>query len=102
MWSKNAAITAITVLPIHFQVKGHIPPERLLVLDINEGWEPVCKFLGVKVPDTPFPVKNTTAEAAGRTAMARIDKILAALPIAAALAGVAIWAFLRAQQGGMT
>ena len=27
----------------------------LLVMDIKEGWEPLCKFLGVPVPDVMFP-----------------------------------------------
>lgn len=24
----------------------------------SEGWDPLCKFLGVPVPDEPFPHKN--------------------------------------------
>ena len=32
-----------------------IPKERLLVFNVKEGWEPLCKFLGCPVPDTPFP-----------------------------------------------
>jgi hypothetical protein len=35
-----------------------IPPERLLVFDVAEGWEPLCEFLGVPVPDHPFPRVN--------------------------------------------
>lgn len=85
--------------PVPFQVKAHISSERLLVFDVSEGWGPLCKFLGVKEPETPFPVKNTTQEAAGRKAMSRLDKILAAIPIAAAVAGVDVWALLRAQRG---
>lgn len=44
------------------QVRAAIPPERLLVFDVAEGWEPLCRFLGVAVPDGPFPHHNTTAE----------------------------------------
>lgn len=41
----------------------HVPPERLLVFDVKEGWEPLCKFLGVPVPEgVPFPHLNDTAE----------------------------------------
>lgn len=36
-------------------VREMIPPARLLVFDVTEGWEPLCRFLGVAVPDTPFP-----------------------------------------------
>jgi len=43
-------------------VKAAIPPERLLVYDVAEGWEPLCAFLGVPVPDEPFPHKNTRDE----------------------------------------
>lgn len=44
------------------QVKHDIPPERLLVFDVGEGWEPLCAFLGVAVPETPFPRENASAE----------------------------------------
>lgn len=43
----------------HFeQVQQVIPRERLLIYDIREGWRPLCDFLGVPVPDTPFPHLN--------------------------------------------
>ena len=35
-----------------------LPPERLLVYRITEGWGPLCDFLGVPVPDSPFPHVN--------------------------------------------
>ena len=44
------------------EVKQAIPKERLLVFDVREGWEPLCKFLGVPVPQTPFPQTNTREE----------------------------------------
>jgi predicted naringenin-chalcone synthase len=40
------------------QVAGRVPPERLLIYDIRDGWEPLCEFLGVPVPKTPFPHLN--------------------------------------------
>ncbi len=39
-----------------------IPKERLLVYEVAQGWEPLCAFLGVPVPDTPFPRANMRAE----------------------------------------
>ncbi len=40
-------------------VKTQVPPERLLVYDVKEGWEPLCRFLDVPVPpNTPFPHLN--------------------------------------------
>jgi len=43
-------------------VKDTLPASRLLVTDSPEGWGPLCKFLGVPVPDTDFPKTNTTEE----------------------------------------
>ena len=43
-------------------VRRTIPAERLLVYDIAEGWEPLCDFLGVEVPDGPIPKVNTTED----------------------------------------
>ncbi len=43
-------------------VKRTIPADRLLVFQVKEGWEPLCAFLGVSVPDTPFPRSNDRAE----------------------------------------
>jgi len=34
------------------------PKDKLLVLNVRDGWEPLCKFLGKDVPDVPFPHKN--------------------------------------------
>lgn len=39
-----------------------VPPERLLVFDTAMGWAPLCAFLGVDVPDAPFPQTNSVAE----------------------------------------
>lgn len=39
-------------------VKEHIPPDRLLVFSVKEGWEPLCDFLGCEVPEKPFPHLN--------------------------------------------
>lgn len=41
-------------------VARRIPPERLLVFEAAQGWEPLCAFLGVPVPDEPFPRTNST------------------------------------------
>jgi hypothetical protein len=39
-----------------------VPPERLLVYQAGQGWEPLCTFLKVPVPDTPYPSENSRAE----------------------------------------
>jgi hypothetical protein len=44
------------------EVKATIPPDRLLVFDGAHGWQPLCAFLEVPVPDEPYPNTNSTAE----------------------------------------
>jgi hypothetical protein len=44
------------------EVKAAVPPERLLIFSVDQGWEPLCKFLGVEVPKTEFPNVNDRAE----------------------------------------
>lgn len=39
-----------------------VPQEKLLVFDVKEGWKPLCKFLGVPVPQTDFPRVNSRDE----------------------------------------
>ena len=43
-------------------VRAEVPPERLLIYGVAQGWEPICAFLGVPVPDMPFPQVNNTDE----------------------------------------
>ena len=44
------------------QVSRRVPPERLLVYDVKEGWAPLCDFFGVEVPNKPFPHLNDKRE----------------------------------------
>ena len=44
------------------QVIDALASERLLMFHPREGWEPLCTFLGVPVPDLPFPRVNRRAE----------------------------------------
>ena len=44
------------------EVRAGLPAERVLVFDVAEGWEPLCRFLDVPVPDTPFPHHNLRAD----------------------------------------
>ena len=43
------------------QVKASVPAERLLIYSVDQGWEPLCRFLGLPVPATPFPNVNDRA-----------------------------------------
>lgn len=52
----------IDVFKHHIQeVRDTVEPARLLVFDVREGWEPLCRFLGVPVPSDLFPRLNDTA-----------------------------------------
>ena len=44
------------------EVQRHVPADNLLVFTIKEGWEPLCNFLNVPIPDEPFPHRNDRAE----------------------------------------
>jgi hypothetical protein len=43
-------------------VQAEIPAGRLLTFDLRDGWKPLCEFLGVAVPDIPFPKTNSSKE----------------------------------------
>ncbi|MFN8439991.1 MAG: sulfotransferase [Caldilineaceae bacterium] len=52
---------AIAVFNQHNEaVIRSVPPERLLVYDVKQGWEPLCRFLDVPIPNVPFPHLNDT------------------------------------------
>jgi hypothetical protein len=44
------------------EVRRTVAAGRLLVYELTEGWEPLCRFLGVRIPDQPFPRSNSTED----------------------------------------
>ncbi|KAK0636121.1 hypothetical protein B0T17DRAFT_483974, partial [Bombardia bombarda] len=42
-------------------IRGLVPEEQLLEWTVEDGWEPLCEFLGRPVPDEPFPHVNAAA-----------------------------------------
>ena len=44
------------------EIVAAVPPEKLLVFEVKQGWSPLCEFLGVGVPDTEFPRVNSREE----------------------------------------
>ncbi len=44
------------------EIRAALPAERLLVYEVAQGWGPLCEFLDVPAPDTPFPRINTREE----------------------------------------
>ena len=88
-----------TYLAHNEMVKRVTPPERLLIFDLADGWEPLCKHLGKPVPDVPFPRVNETAaikekaeayiaESYKRSAITFVKR---AVPVAVVMADVAAW-----------
>jgi hypothetical protein len=47
------------------KVLKECPKEKLLVYNVEEGWEPLCKFLNKPIPSEPFPHLNDTKEFQG-------------------------------------
>jgi hypothetical protein len=54
---------AIGVYERHAEtVQRALPRERLLVYEVARGWQPLCEFLGLPIPDGAFPRVNSKDE----------------------------------------
>ena len=72
------------------QVMKEVPAEQLLVFKVSEGWEPLCRFLGVPEPALPFPHTNDTqAQLARLRNMKTVSYFL--WSIGTAVVGVALY-----------
>jgi hypothetical protein len=79
------------------EVTATVPPERLLVFDVKEGWEPLCRFLGVAAPEgEPFPHVNDAADFSRRQQEQYQAIARALLPVIGAIV-VALAVVLRAR-----
>ena len=50
-----------------------VPPERLLIHNLGEGWQPLCDWLGLRVPTIDYPSGNTTSDIVTRLANEGVD-----------------------------
>ncbi len=57
---RESAVAAFTQFNI--EVQKRIPTNRLLIFDVKQGWQPLCKFLNASIPDHPFPRVNHKEE----------------------------------------
>lgn len=65
--------TAIARYEAHIaEVRAAVPPEKLLIFTVTQGWDPLCAFLGIAVPETPFLNVNNRDEM--RKIMSRLDR----------------------------
>jgi hypothetical protein len=58
IWSTNPVPTGIQKFKAHNELVLKAAKERgreVLVYQVKEGWEPLCTFLGKKVPEEEFP-----------------------------------------------
>lgn len=79
---------ALEVFEQHVEhVRSTCPPERLLVFDVADGWEPLCEFLHVPVPQGPFPHLNDARVTRRVVASVRWGTRATPLIVTSALAG---------------
>jgi hypothetical protein len=88
---------AIEVFNRHNEaVKRAVPPDRLLVYEVREGWGPLCAFLGVPVPEgQPFPHLNDTEVFRSRIRRAGLVVRAVAFSVLAFVAAALAWVVTR-------
>ncbi|MCJ1400453.1 hypothetical protein MMC11_003658 [Xylographa trunciseda] len=94
-WSnRSALLSGAAVHNAH--IRAIVPAANLLEFRVQEGWAPLCKFLGKEIPDEPFPRANVGKDSASRLKIAiavRTAMIIAqagkkwAIPIAVVVGG---------------
>ncbi|KAI0453603.1 P-loop containing nucleoside triphosphate hydrolase protein [Xylaria acuta] len=78
------------------EVKRLVPPEQLKVVKLEDGlgWNELCPYLGVPIPDTPWPSLNTPEEfhaIVGPKMRTAASKGMASVTTIIAVAAVAMW-----------
>ena len=80
---------AVEVFERHTEnVKRRVPPGKLLVYELGQGWGPLCEFLGVPEPEEPFPRLNDAALMRRGTKAVRV--LATALPVALSIAAALV------------
>ncbi|KAG7405071.1 hypothetical protein LZL87_014244 [Fusarium oxysporum] len=80
------------------QLREVVPPEKLLVYRMGEGWEPICGFLDKPVPDVEFPWINEAAalkaKISGKIKSHIVQAVIVVMPWVAGMLALAIglWA----------
>jgi hypothetical protein len=91
---KEGARKAKDVYRQHYALVRRITPkERLLEFRLEDGWEPLCQFLGKDVPKGPFPRLNEKAwfDEKIQILLSRAAKDVGRSLMPWAILGVAIW-----------
>ena len=75
------------------KVAAELPSEQLLVFNVKQGWAPLCKHLGVPVPEgVPFPHVHNGAKVMGESHV--IVLVTWIWPLAILLPGFCVWKLL--------
>lgn len=54
---------AMDIYESHLEwVRAYVPSDRLITLDVSDGWQGLCSHLDLPLPDKPFPHSNRTQE----------------------------------------
>lgn len=78
------------------EVNRVVPPERLLVYEVKEGWGPLCSFLGVPIPEgKPFPHLNDAEEFRSRIRQGVFVVRAVACAVVGALALIVAWVVVK-------
>ena len=76
-------------------IREMVPRDRLLNFKLQDGWEPLCAFLGKPVPDIPFPHENETqanTQAFAELSQIAMKRIARNLIVALTIVGVPVGA----------
>ncbi|KAJ7724518.1 hypothetical protein B0H16DRAFT_1333494, partial [Mycena metata] len=97
-WKDDEELCKARFMAHYEYIRSLVPAESLLEFDVKQGWAPLCRFLGNKIPDEPFPRLFDTAAfksvvkmgdaAAAKTIFAKLA------PIFVASCGVVIYFFM--------
>ncbi|KAI9372876.1 P-loop containing nucleoside triphosphate hydrolase protein [Aspergillus egyptiacus] len=85
-------------------VRGMVPRDNLLEWSVEDGWEPLCKFLDKPIPNQPFPRTNNPgdyAEQAQQLIKKRSIQCLRNLTLTAVTLGGLTTAAVMWWQGGI-
>eukprot|EP00752_Nemacystus_decipiens_P016793 g15030.t1 len=83
------------------EVLAHVSPDKLLKFSVTDGWEPLCEFLEVPVPDVPFPKVNSTQDMIAMHKSVTIKGwLMMAATLTAAGASVAAASFFGGKRAG--
>lgn len=73
------------------EIKEAVPPDRLLVFQVDQGWRPLAEFLGEAVPEKPFPRVNDRKELKKMITGIKMVAYFMLILLIGGTAGIAYW-----------